>query len=173
LTNPQSHYGATKLEAEKLILQSKKNIVLRTTVIYGWHIRSRFTNWVLSSLEKNQQIPAFTDQKNTPTLVSDISYSVLELIRLNKSGLFNAVGKTCLSRYDFAILLAEKFGFDTKNVIPTLSSIKKQLAPRPKNGCLNAKNLEEEINFNFKTIEEGISLMHDEFLRVKQFPYNF
>ena len=47
--NPLSYYGKTKLEAEKIILKNTDNLILRTTVIYGWHNSSRFTNCVLSS----------------------------------------------------------------------------------------------------------------------------
>ena len=48
IPNPINYYGKTKLEAEKIVLNaSSNNVVLRTSVIYGWHEKSRFTNWIL------------------------------------------------------------------------------------------------------------------------------
>ena len=71
ITSPVNYYGKTKLNAEKLILNhSQNNTVLRTAVIYGKHPRSRFTNWILSSLKNNQMVDPFIDQFNTPTPVS-------------------------------------------------------------------------------------------------------
>ena len=105
LTNPLSHYGKTKLNAEKILLESSSsNTVLRTTVIYGWHERSRFTNWVLKKLRNNEQVPGFIDQRNTPTLVDDLALAIKRIIEDDISGLYHAVGKSCLSRYDCWII---------------------------------------------------------------------
>ena len=55
--SPVNYYGKTKLKAENIVLQSsKKNVVLRTSVIYGWHKSSKFTNWILSSLYQNKVV---------------------------------------------------------------------------------------------------------------------
>ena len=156
--SPLSYYGKTKLEAEKILLEINSNIVLRTTVVYDWHIRSRFTNWVLKNLQQGNKVTAFTDQTNTPTLASDISHSLFCLLDQNHSGLFHCAGKTCLSRYDFAIKLADYFGYDTKLIIPTISK-NTQLAPRPKNGCLDSSKLEELTNFCLSDIDQGITSM--------------
>lgn len=160
--NPISNYGKTKLEAEKIILtESRKNVVLRTTVVYGWHTRSRFTNWVLNSLKNKDTVPAFTDQHNTPTLVDDLAKSIIKIIEMDISGLYHAVGKTCLSRYEFALRLANRFGFDKNLIISTRSSEKKQIAPRPSNGCLDGRKLEKLIGYDFSDIDSGISFMLD------------
>ena len=170
IPNPMNHYGKTKLSAEKIILQqSDYNVILRSTIIYGWHKKSRFTNWVLKTLKNNQVVTAFTDQFNTPTLVDDLAKSILEIINKDISGLFHAVGKTCLSRYDFAILLAEKFGFEKNLVLPTLCSEKKQIAPRPRNGCLDNQNLEKLSGYNFCDIDTGISYIFKKYQENLQF----
>jgi dTDP-4-dehydrorhamnose reductase len=157
-TSPLSYYGKTKLEAEKIILEINGNIVLRTTVVYDWHIRSRFTNWVLKNLKQGSKITAFTDQLNTATLASDISHSLFCLLDQNHSGLFHCAGKTCLSRYDFAMKLADYFGYDKKLIIPTISK-NTQLASRPENGCLDSSKLEGLTNFCLSDIDQGITSM--------------
>jgi len=155
-TNPLSHYGKTKLEAEKIILNSSYlNVILRTTVVYGNSPQSRFTSWIIDNLLHKKSIHAFTDQFNTPTLVNDLVTSVLKIIQNDVSGMFHAVGTTCLSRYDFAMKLAQKLNLDTKLIIPSTS--KNQLAPRSLNGCLNPSKLEKIINYKFSNIDDGIS----------------
>ena len=161
MPNPLSYYGQTKLDAEKIILnENDRNVVLRTTVIYGRQKRSRFTNWVIENLKNNLPVTAFTDQYNTPTLVDDLSMALRKIIELDLSGLFHASGKTCINRYDFAIKLAEKFQLNKKLVLPTLTSEKKQMAPRPKYGCLDATKLENLIGMEFCDIDSGISFIH-------------
>ena len=128
-------------------------------MIYGQHERSRFTNWVIENLKNNIPVTAFTDQYNTPTLVDDLSKALRKIIELDLTGLFHASGKTCINRYDFAIKIAEKFHLDTKLVLPTLTSEKKQLASRPKYGCLDATKLENLIEMEFCDIDSGLSFM--------------
>jgi len=154
--NPLSYYGKTKLEAEKIILQNTDNIILRTTVIYGWHIRSRFTNWVLDTLKNKKPVTAFIDQYNTPTLVDDLAKSIFSIIEKDLSGLFHASGKSCLNRFEFAQKLAISFGLDKNLVVPTKSSDISQIAPRPKNGCLDSGQFEDISGIKFNEIDSGI-----------------
>ncbi len=159
--NPLSFYGKTKLDAENIVLTGNdKNVVLRTTVIYGHQKRSRFTQWVLENLKNNHAVTAFTDQYNTPTLVDDLSKAIVKILELDLSGLFHASGKTCVNRYEFALKLADEFQLDKKLVLPTLTAEKNQTAPRPKNGCLNATKLENLIGMEFCDIDYGISFIH-------------
>jgi len=155
--NPLSYYGKTKLEAEKIILKNTDNLILRTTVIYGWHNSSRFTNWVLSSLKNKKTVSAFIDQYNTPTLVDDLAKSVFTIIEKDLSGLFHASGKSCLNRFEFAKKLALTFDLDQNLIRPTKSSDISQVAPRPKNGCLDSSAFEKKTGMKFNKIDSGIS----------------
>ena len=162
LTNPLSYYGKTKLAAEKVLMESSSNnLVFRTTVIYGQYTRSRFTNWVLDNLKQNKTVSAFTDQFNTPTLVDDLCKVILCIPNLDLSGIYHAVGKTCLSRYDFALKLARVFNYNEKLIIPTMSSKVNQVAPRPRNGCLDATRLEKALGFEFSEIDRGLNFMQN------------
>ena len=160
-TNPLSHYGKTKLKAEKILLDYKINTVLRTTVVYGWHHKSRFTNWVINSLKNNESVSAFIDQQNTPTLVDDITKVLVKIIDNDLSGLYNVSGSTCLSRNEFALKIAKKFELNDKLIIPTSSDKQKQLAPRPKNGCLDNSHLENALDFKFNDIDSGINIIFE------------
>ena len=155
-TNPLSYYGKTKLEAEKIILQNRNNLILRTTVIYGWHKRSRFTNWVLDTLKNKKPVTAFTDQYNTPTLVDDLAQSVFSIIKKDLSGLFHTSGKSCVNRFEFAQKLAKSFNLDPNLIIPTKSADIPQIAPRPKNGCLDSSQFEDKSGIKFNKIDSGI-----------------
>lgn len=158
--NPVNQYGKSRLAGEKEVMEiSKENVVLRTAVIYGWHKKSRFTNWIINALREKKMVDPFIDQFNTPTLVDDLAKSILKIIDMHVSGLYHAVGKTCISRYEFALHLAEKFGLDKNLIKPVTSSEKKQDAPRPVYSCLDASKLENLIGFNFCDVDYGISFI--------------
>jgi dTDP-4-dehydrorhamnose reductase len=160
IPNPINYYGKTKLEAEKIVLSaSQNNVVLRTSVIYGWHKKSRFTNWILDYLKNGKSVDPFSDQFNTPTLIDDLVQVILKVIDKDISGLYHATGKTCLNRYQFAILLAEKFSYDLSLVHPVTKLEKKQNAPRPISTCLDSTKLENLLNFSFSDINTGIDFI--------------
>lgn len=160
LPDPINYYGLTKLNAEKIVLNtSKNNIVLRTAVVYGNHKKSRFTNWILDYLQQKRTVDPFVDQYNTPTLVNDLVKSIILIFQKNISGLFHATGPECINRFEFAKKLAEKFGYDISLIKPVTSKEKKQIAPRPVNTCLDSKRLESLINFKFHDIYNGISYL--------------
>lgn len=164
-TNPINYYGKTKLDAEKIILnQSTKNVILRPSVIYGWHKKSRFTNWIIESLKNGSSVDPHVDQYNTPTLVDDLVKSILLIIEKDISGLFHSTGKTCINRYELANIIADIFGFDKKLIKPVTSNEKKQDAPRPKKTCLDSSKLEKTIDYQFTNISEGIQFLHDKSL---------
>jgi dTDP-4-dehydrorhamnose reductase len=164
IPHPINYYGITKLFAEKLILTSSpNNVVLRTAVIYGYHKNSRFTNWILPYISQNKTVDPFIDQYGTPTLVDDLAKVILKIIDLNVKGLFHATGKTCINRYEFALKLADTFGFDKSLIKPVTKHEKKQDAPRPTSTCLDSQKLEHALDFSFSDIELGVSFIYSKF----------
>jgi len=158
--NPVSYYGKTRLLAEKIVLEkSVNNVILRTAVIYGWHKKSRFTNWIIETLQDGKMVDPHVDQHNTPTLVNDLCKAILKIVELDISGLYHATGKTCLSRYEFAQALADGFNLDKKLIKPVTSQEKKQIAQRPFCSCLDSSKLEEKTGFDFSDIKSGISFI--------------
>lgn len=161
LPNPINYYGKTKLAAEKIVLNDLDNVILRTSVVYGWHNRSRFTSWILGNLREKKPVDPFSDQYNTPTLVDDLAKSILEIIRLRISGLYHAAGKTCLNRYEFAVEMADRFGYDKNLIKPVTAAQKKQDAPRPTYTCLDSGKLERLTNYQFCDTKRGIALIYE------------
>jgi dTDP-4-dehydrorhamnose reductase len=164
IPDPVNYYGQTKLDAEKIILKcSSDNVILRTAVIYGYHKRSRFTNWILPYLSQNKIVDPFSDQYGTPTLVDDLVKAVLKIIQLDIKGLFHATGKTCLNRYEFALILADIFGLDKSLIKSVTKNEKKQDAPRPTSTCLDSQKLEKLLDFNFSDIQSGVQFVHTQY----------
>jgi len=161
IPDPINYYGKTKLRSEQVIMQNHDNYtILRTAVIYGAHTRSRFTDWIKSKLKNNEMVDPHVDQFNTPTLVDDLAKVVIKIIQKDVRGLYHATGKTCINRYEFAIQLAKKFGYDIELIKPVTASEKIQKAPRPTSTCLDSSKLEKILEFNFSDITHGIKFIY-------------
>ena len=138
-TNPLGWYARTKHEGEQAVAAAGGSwTIARTTVLYGYapHVRSNFVLWLLGKLRAGERARIVRDQIGSPTLADNLAEMVLALARGHARGIFNTVGATVLSRYDFARLAAETFGLDPDLIDPIATADLGQPAPRPLRGGL-------------------------------------
>ena len=169
--NPLHYYAWTKLEAEKIVAQTASYAVARPSVIYGWNklestgIPSssgktiNFAMFVLVKLRKGETMTAVRDQYSSPTLADNLADALVRLVECPENGVFHTAGRSCVSRYEFALKIADVFGYSPGLVEPVSSSDFKQVAERPKNSCLSVDRAEKTLGMRFMTAEEGIRIM--------------
>ncbi|MBI5475362.1 MAG: dTDP-4-dehydrorhamnose reductase [Ignavibacteriales bacterium] len=163
--NPISYYGRTKLASENVLLTSDvPSAILRTMVLYGCGIgiKQNFALWLYNNLSEKKPVKVVDDQIGNPTLVDDLALAILKIIELNKTGIYNIAGKDIVSRYDFALSLANVFSFNKKLITPVKSSIFKQPAPRPLNSGLIILKAQTELNLSMSGIERGITIFKNQ-----------
>ena len=109
--NPLNHYAAGKLAGEQAVLRtSPKNLVLRTSWVFGWHPTQAktFVHTILKSAHEGRALKSATDQVSVPTHASNLAQWTLELVRGNASGLFHAVNNDGVSRYDWTKIILDE-----------------------------------------------------------------
>jgi len=160
LPHPVSFYGETKLESENIIKQSGIDfLIVRTNVLYGFGIKVKknFLLWLLEKLSAGEKLKIVTDQFNNPTLADNLSSCILEMVQKNLSGLFHVAGAEYLSRYDFAIKVAEFFQFDKADISTLRTEFLKQKAKRPFRGGLKTEKAQRILKTMLLNIEEGLN----------------
>lgn len=156
---PVNFYGETKLQSEKLIKESGIDfLIIRTNVLYGFgkNVKRNFLLWLLDKLSKNEKIKIVTDQFNNPTLVDNLSSCILEMVKKDLSGIYHIAGSEYLSRYDFAIKVANKFDFDKNNILPTKTEHLQQKAKRPHRGGLKTEKAEKILETQLLSIDTAL-----------------
>lgn len=154
--NPVNYYGYTKLLAEKSTLKNQNNLVIRTTIVYDWDPKVRFLNFVYNNLKEEKPFYAYNDTFSCPTLLADLTDAILKISLSRNSGIFHAVGSSCVTRFEFARLIAKKFGFNENLINPQSIIDAKLKAKHPLTTCLNNSKMMKMLDINFKTIEEGL-----------------
>ena len=142
--------------AEKIVLKNPKNVVLRTSLVYGYGERVRFMKYVIENLQNQKKIFAYNDIFNSATNIDEFVESVEKVIENDASGIFHMVGSSCITRYDFAKKIAKIFGFDESLV--SFISIKESglIAKRPVSPCLDNSKCSKILGYNFSDIDKGI-----------------
>ncbi len=129
--NPITAYGIAKAEAERLVQAEYPDAMLvRTSLTYGFDPIDRHTQFVLDICDGRTSAQLFTDEIRCPIFVGDLAAALLELARLDMTGVINIVGTDCLSRYAFGVLLAQAYGRDPARIPAGQSITSSQRRPR-------------------------------------------
>jgi dTDP-4-dehydrorhamnose reductase len=159
IPNPINYYGRTKLASENEIkIGGIRFAILRTNVLYGVgkNVKSNFALWLYNKLSSGEKIKVVTDQIGNPTYVDDLAFAILKVVEFDKEGIYNVGGRDFVSRYDFALKLAEIFSFDHELIIPVKTSELNQVAPRPLKSGLVTLKAEAELGLKPYGVEDGI-----------------
>lgn len=157
--NPLSYYGKSKLASENEVLSAGiAHIIFRTMVVYGYGIgtKSNFALWLVNELKSGRPVRIVTDQIGNSTLVDDLAEAIYRGVERSVNGIYNAAGRDIGSRFDFALELADVFGYDRSLISPVVTSDLNQPAPRPLNSGLIVLKAESELGMKFSTTREGL-----------------
>lgn len=157
--NPLSYYGKSKLASENAIMSSGiKFAIIRTMIIYGTavNIRPNFALWLIDMLEKGEHVRIVDDQFGMPTISDDLGWGILKITDLDKSGFYHICGSEYLSRYEFAVKLANIFELDENLIIPVKTSDLNQAAPRPMKSSFILLKAETELGLKPLNVTEGL-----------------
>lgn len=158
LPNPVCEYGRQKLEAEQIIqgCLPGAHLIARVTVVYGWESRGKnFAARLLASLRRGEKVKVPVDQIGSPTLVEDLADAVWSLVEGGRTGIFHVAGSTLISRYKFAVALAEHFALPTDLVVPVRTAALGQVAPRPLQAGMLSQRAEVAIGRRILGVEAG------------------
>jgi dTDP-4-dehydrorhamnose reductase len=110
---PSHAYGKAKWNAEKMVL-NHEGIVVRTSLVYGFDPPDPRTLELFRALKSGRfEHPYFIDEIRCPIFVDDLCEALIELGN-GKAGtqrILHVAGPEPLSRYDFARMLSECFGY--------------------------------------------------------------
>ena len=157
ITNPINEYGRSKLRAEKYLGDfSNDSLIIRTNVLYDYKSQSSasFLNWVVNSLKNDKRISVVTDQINNPTWTNSLAVIIDRAVKKGLNGIIHWGDSDWISRYDFAIKIAENFNLKKSLIEPIKTVELNQIASRPLKGGLNTSFTEKLLNLKPPKIED-------------------
>jgi len=157
-TNPVDFYGKSKLEGEKSVMNLASSwCIARTSTPYGIHPKKKsFPIWLTENLLKKQEIGVVVDQFTSPTYVPNLSKMLIEIAKREIVGIIHTAGATRISRYDMAVLIAEKLNLDKKLLKKTNIDNMSWEAKRPKDSSLDISKAFSILKEKPFTIEQGL-----------------
>lgn len=165
LPNPVNWYGETKMLGEDAVKESGSNfLIIRPEMPYSSHFEKKLdiARTFLKMLKEGKEINGISDQKITPTFVDTLVWGLFKLIEVRASGIYHLASADITTPYDFAVMIAEKFGLNKTLVKPVSFAQynKTRTAKRPQNSYLDVSKFETEFG---QGILRTVSRSLDEF----------
>lgn len=160
--SPRSFYGREKLASENALVASGIDYaIIRTMIIYGngTNVKLNFALWLIDQLSNDKPVTIVDDQFGQPTMVDDLGLALLRIVDRNKTGVYNVSGSEYLSRYAFALKLADIFELDSKLIIPIKTADLKQAAERPMNSSFILLKAQTELGIKPLNVNEGLHML--------------
>lgn len=128
-----NEYGRTKALAEMHVCDINPEALIIRTNFYGWgtSYRRSFSDQIIDTLRKKQSISLFNDVYYTPILIKYLVKTVHELLDKKAHGIFHVVSDDRVSKYEFGVLIAEKFGLDKSLINKSTLRSNTNLVGRP------------------------------------------
>lgn len=118
--NPLSIYARTKLAGEQAVASTYPDAIIARVNFYGWSLSGNrsLAEFFYNNLSAGKQVMGFTDVHFCPLHVTQLSELLFRLLEANLNGLYHVVSGECLTKYDFGVAIARKFGFDSNLISP-------------------------------------------------------
>ncbi|MBS7302668.1 MAG: dTDP-4-dehydrorhamnose reductase [Lachnospiraceae bacterium] len=152
---PQSVYGATKAEAEKMVQQmAERFYILRTAWLYG--DGKNFVKTMLRLSDTNDTVRVVGDQFGTPTSAFELTKAIDSLLFTDNYGLFHA---TCEGSCNWAEFAAEIFRLAEKKTKVEAITTEEYGAPanRPAHSVLENYMFKMTNGFLFADWQDAIA----------------
>jgi dTDP-4-dehydrorhamnose reductase len=132
--NPQSVYGSTKSEGEKLVLESysAESYVVRTAWLYSADRKNFAKTMTKLALNGSGEVRVVNDQVGQPTFSGDLAKQIISLVLSDSAvGIYHGTNSGQATWFEFAQEIFELAGQDVSRVVPVSSSEYPRPAKRP------------------------------------------
>jgi dTDP-4-dehydrorhamnose reductase len=162
---PISVYARTKYFGEQAVLDANLDALVFRVNFYGWSISGKrsLAEWFAYNLVESTPIRGFTDILFCPMMVLDLADILLESAQVGLKGLYHCVGPEAMSKYDFGVAIARRFGTDTKLITPASVVDSGLSAARSPNLTLSTEKLTIALGHALPGFEQGLKKFYDQY----------
>ncbi len=165
LPNPLSVYAQTKLEGEQAVLAADPHALVARVNFFGWSLNGQrsLAEWFFNNLSAGKSVMGFTDVFFCSMQVNDLVDSLLGMLSLRLTGLYHTLSSQSMSKYEFGLRLARRFGLNESLIHPVSWKDAGLKAARSPNLTLNTAKLAGIMGYPLPTIEHGLERLFNEY----------
>ena len=155
---PISVYAKTKLAGEQAVLENNPDAIIARVVFYGWSLSGKRSlgEFFFNNLKEKHPINGFTDTFFSPLYVEDLSKVLLAMLTAGLKGVYHVVSPQSVSKYEFGVRIAARFGLDPGLISPIQSREINRGASRSLNLSLKPDKIQKALGVTLPSIDAGL-----------------
>lgn len=160
--SPINVYGRTKRLAELATKSAHPRTIIVRANLFGWSAEGTrsLAEFFFNALSTGKAVNGYTDRVFCPLLVTDLANILLDLMEADQPGIYHAVSSDAISKYEFGVALAQRFGFDPDLVRAAETPRRSEVAERSPNLVLSNTKAAKTIGRRLPTVAEGLDGLH-------------
>jgi len=145
--NPLSIYARSKLDGEQAVAAEYPQAIVARVNLFGFSLSGRrsLAEFFLYHLLEGKPLKGFTDVFFCPLLVNTIAGIFLEMLARDLHGLYHVFAGECLSKYEFGVRIARRFGLDAGLIAPVRVAQSGLTARRAPNLTMNIHKVSTDL----------------------------
>lgn len=166
--NPVNEYGRSKWAAERVIRSVHGDSIVVRTNIYGCNKhkeKKSLAEWILGRLQNNKTVPGFEDVYFSPIYTNQLISIVERIIPTSVTGLLHVAGRDRISKYSFAEMVADVFGYKNSQIITSSIDEVNLEAPRPTDCSLDSSYVEKKVGSRLPSTKEGLKRFKKDYIK--------
>jgi dTDP-4-dehydrorhamnose reductase len=164
-TNPQGTYARTKLQGEQNVLSANPGAVVVRVNFFGWSLGGMrsLPEFFINNLSAGKRADGFTDVFFCPLFVGDLAEILIKMLTKRLNGIYHVVGSESLSKYDFGVAIARRFGFDESLIVPVSVEASALKARRSHNLRLSIHKLSTALGEQIPVFSTGLDRFYAQY----------
>jgi dTDP-4-dehydrorhamnose reductase len=162
---PLGVYAQTKLDGERAVQRANPEAIIARVNFYGWSLSGKrsLAEFFLNNLLNDKSMSGFTDVMFCPMLVNDLTQVLLEMMERGLQGLYHAVGPQAMSKYQFGVEIARKFGLRESGISPKSILSSSLTARRSHNLSLSVHKLSTALGRPLPAFSTGLDRFYEQY----------
>lgn len=158
-TCPNSVYGETKLEGERLATEKcSRTMIIRTAWLYST-FGNNFVKTMIKLGKEKEQLGVIFDQVGTPTYAADLASAIMTAISKGiVPGIYHFSNEGVISWYDFTKAIHRLAGITTCHVRPLHTAEYSTPAHRPHYSVLDKTKIKQTYGIEVPYWEDSLAL---------------
>lgn len=163
--NPLGAYAQTKLEGERAVLSANPQAIVARVNFFGWSLGGRRSlgEFFVNNLSKGKNVNGFTDVIFCPMWVNHLSRLLIAMLEKDLHGLYHVVGAQAMSKYQFGVEVARKFGLRESLISPQSVETSGLTAKRSHNLWLSVHKLSTDLGREIPAFSTGLDGFYTQF----------
>lgn len=165
--NPLGTYSETKLAGERAVFDANSKAIVARVNFYGWSLGGRrsLAEFFFHNLTNNKSMSGFTDVVFCPMLANHTARILLKMLEKGLTGLYHLVGIQAMSKYQFGVEIARKFGLRESEISPKSILSSSLTARRSHNLSLSTVRLSTDLGESLPGFSTGMDEFYTQYLQ--------